>query len=162
MPPPDAPRRITRIADAAEQFLVGEMTRWKYPPAVKTLFRRKPDGTVGPEPSRRLLELGKWLSANGATIYGTRRGPIAPQAWGVSTAKGSKDRPSEVFLHVLDPDAESPIVLGDAAVSLSPFLFGKEVPLRLIKAPGGLALDLPRDIRSSVDTIVALRPQALK
>lgn len=121
-----------------------------------------PDGTIGSEPTRRLLELGKWLSASGATIYGTRRGPIAPRAWGVSTAKGPKDRPSEVFLHVLDPDAESPIVLGDAAASLSPFLFSKEVPLRLTKAPGGLALDLPRDIRSPVDTIVALRPQVLK
>ncbi len=122
----------------------------------------QPDGTIGPETNRRLLELGKWLSTSGAAIYGTRRGPIAPRAWGVSTAKGSKDRPSEVFLHVLDPDAESPIVLGEAAASLSPFLFSKEVPLRLIKAPGGLAVDLPRDIRSPVDTIVALRPQVLK
>ncbi len=45
-PPPGAAHRITKIADAAERFLVGEMTRWKYPPAVKKLFLRNPDGTV--------------------------------------------------------------------------------------------------------------------
>lgn len=45
-PPADAPRRLTRIADAAERFLFSEMKRWKYPPAVSRLFRRNPDGTV--------------------------------------------------------------------------------------------------------------------
>ena len=120
-----------------------------------------PDGTIGPDASRRLLELGKWLSTNGESIYGTRRGPIAPQPWGVSTAKGSTDRPSEVFLHVLEPDAESPIILREAAASLTPYLYGKDAPLRLTQASGGMALDLPRDARKAIDTIVVLRPQVI-
>jgi hypothetical protein len=45
-PPVDATHRLTQIADAAERFLVSEMTRRKYPPAVSRLFRRNPDGSV--------------------------------------------------------------------------------------------------------------------
>jgi hypothetical protein len=45
-PPAGASHRLTQIADAAERFLLGEMKRWKYPPAVSRLFRRNPDGTV--------------------------------------------------------------------------------------------------------------------
>jgi hypothetical protein len=45
-PPAGAPHRLTQIADAAERFLLSEMKRWKYPPAVSRLFRRDPDGTV--------------------------------------------------------------------------------------------------------------------
>jgi hypothetical protein len=45
-PPASVPHRLTQIADAAERFLLGEMKRWKYPPAVSRLFRRNPDGTV--------------------------------------------------------------------------------------------------------------------
>ena len=45
-PPADAPRRLTRIADAAERFFFSEMKRWKYPAAASRLFRRNTDGTV--------------------------------------------------------------------------------------------------------------------
>ena len=121
----------------------------------------RPDGTIGAESSQRLLELGKWLAANGEAIYGTRAGPIGPQPWGVSTARVSKDRPVEVFLHVLDPDAAKPIILNEAVASLSPYLLGKGTPLRLTQATGGMALDLPGESRSPVDTIVVLRRQVL-
>jgi hypothetical protein len=45
-PPKGVSRRLTQIADAAERFFFTGMTRWKYPPAVKSLFRRNPDRTV--------------------------------------------------------------------------------------------------------------------
>ncbi len=45
-PPATVPRRLTQIADATEAFLLGEMKRRGYPPAVSKLFRRNPDGTV--------------------------------------------------------------------------------------------------------------------
>ena len=48
----------------------------------------QPDGTIGPDISQRLHEVGTWLGAHGETVYGTRRGPIPPQSWGVSTARG--------------------------------------------------------------------------
>ena len=45
-PPAGAAHRLSQIADAAERFYLGEMKRWKYPPAATRLFRRGGDGTV--------------------------------------------------------------------------------------------------------------------
>jgi alpha-L-fucosidase len=115
-----------------------------------------PDGTIATEPSQRLLELGKWLAANGESIYGTRAGPIAPQPWGVSTV--NKRGPSQVYLHILNPDVESPVTFQKEVTSWAAYLFGKGTPLKLRQAVGGMALELPRDVRSPVDTIVVLRP----
>ena len=60
----------------------------------------QPDGTIGPEMTQRLQEVGKWLAAYGESVYGTRRGPIPPQPWGVSTANGSPEHPDKIYLHV--------------------------------------------------------------
>lgn len=57
----------------------------------------RPDGTIQPEAVERLREVGRWLSANGASIYGTRPGPVSPREWGVTTRRGDT-----VFVHVLD------------------------------------------------------------
>ena len=54
----------------------------------------RPDGTIGPEFTERLLAVGKWLESYGETVYGHRRGPIAPQPWGVSTVKAASRRTS--------------------------------------------------------------------
>ncbi|MBO9637516.1 MAG: alpha-L-fucosidase, partial [Siphonobacter aquaeclarae] len=47
-----------------------------------------PNGEIQPEFVERLAAAGKWLQANGETIYGTRGGIVPPQDWGVSTRKG--------------------------------------------------------------------------
>ena len=45
-----------------------------------------------PDPSvERLLEIGKWLSLNGESIYGTQPGVILGQGWCRSTRKGDKE-----------------------------------------------------------------------
>jgi hypothetical protein len=45
-PPAGASHRLTQIADAAERFFLGEMRRWRYPPAASRLFRRDAGGAV--------------------------------------------------------------------------------------------------------------------
>jgi alpha-L-fucosidase len=57
----------------------------------------RPDGTIQPEAADRLRQLGQFMSAYGATIYGTRGGPIPPRSWGATTQRGDS-----VFVHVLD------------------------------------------------------------
>ena len=60
---------------------------------------------IGPQPNgelpaaavQRMKEMGEWMNQYGETIYGTRGGDVAPQAWGVSTRKGNR-----LFIHVLD------------------------------------------------------------
>ncbi len=59
----------------------------------------RPDGTIQPEFVERLRQVGAWLQTNGESIYGTRQGPVAPRAWGVTTQKGKK-----VYVHLLDAE----------------------------------------------------------
>jgi len=92
------------------------------------------------------------MAANGASIYGTRGGPITPRAWGVTTQKGDT-----VFVHVLDWD--------DSVLAL-PALPRRVKSARLLKGGGPLAvqqsaatltLTLPEAAaRDPYDTVIAL------
>jgi alpha-L-fucosidase len=57
-----------------------------------------PTGTgIIPAPSATILrEVGPWVARNAASLYGTRRSPLANQAWGCTTM-----RPGKLYLHVL-------------------------------------------------------------
>ena len=56
----------------------------------------QPDGSLPAVALNRLEEIGKWLSENGETIYGTTGGEVAVGDQVVSTRKGDK-----CYLHVL-------------------------------------------------------------
>ena len=56
----------------------------------------QPDGSLPAVALNRLEEIGKWLSENGETIYGTTEGEVAVGDQVVSTRKGNK-----CYLHVL-------------------------------------------------------------
>ncbi|MFO0891575.1 MAG: alpha-L-fucosidase [Isosphaeraceae bacterium] len=115
----------------------------------------KPDGTIGPEFAERLRGVGQWLSAHGKTVRGTRRGPVGPESWGVSTASASP--PREVYLHVLAPVRS--ISLPRELEAYTPSLFGAGDPLKLVPRGGRLELELPESARPRADTIVVLRPR---
>ena len=114
----------------------------------------RPDGTIGPEFSERLMAVGKWLETNGSTIYGTRRGPIGPEAWGVSTIKATK--PLNVYMHVLKPAGS--LSLPKTLDSFAAFEFGKTTPLKLVQKGEALELALPESARTPIDTIIVLTP----
>jgi len=120
----------------------------------------RPDGTIGPEFSGRLQEVGKWLATYGDSVYGTRRGPIPPQLWGVSTAKGSSEHPEQIYLHVFKPREGTSIVF-DSRFSWTPYLFGKPTPLQMRQTKGSLVLDLPSEARLPIDTIITLSPKVI-
>ena len=56
-----------------------------------------PNGEFPPEAVTILADMGKWNAVYGESISGTRAGPVAPRAWGVTTAKGDR-----VYLHLLN------------------------------------------------------------
>jgi alpha-L-fucosidase len=114
----------------------------------------RPDGTIGPEFTERLLAVGKWLTSYGQTVYGTRRGPIGPEAWGVSTVKSVE--PLDVYLHVLKPTDS--IILPKRMETFAAMPFGKTSPLDLQKSPDGLRLRIPETARTPIDTIIVLTP----
>jgi alpha-L-fucosidase len=114
----------------------------------------RPDGTIGREFREPLLAMGKWLDAHGESIYGTRRGPIDAQTWGVSTVKASGTM--DVYLHVLKPTDS--IALPLKLITYTPFAHGKTAPLKWTPRNGFLSLELPEAARMPIDTIVVLRP----
>ncbi len=119
----------------------------------------RPDGTISPEITGRLLDVGKWLDTFGKSVYGTRRGPIPPQAWGVSVARGPVEHPIEIFLHVFKLK-ETRSILFDSRFSWTPRLFGKPEPLKLTPRGTGLVLEAPHEPGMPLDTIIALTPRA--
>jgi alpha-L-fucosidase len=120
--------------------------------------RALPDGSLATESTKSLEEIGKWLSKYGQTVYGTRRGPIAPQPWGVSTARGSPDHPTEIYLHIFTLRADVPVVF-DPSIAWVPRLFGKRDPLKLTESGRGLVLEVPPKDRLPIETIVTLSPR---
>lgn len=111
-------------------------------------------GAIDPEDATRLRAMGAWLKKNGAAIYGTRPGPIPPQAWGYPVQKGKR-----IFLHVLNwPPANELILAGlGSDVRRASLLDGKRLPLK--RGSGGLSISLPESARNPIDTIIVLDRQ---
>jgi alpha-L-fucosidase len=100
----------------------------------------RPDGTIQPEAVERLRELGAWLTQYGASIYGTRGGPLPPRQWGVTTQRGDS-----VFVHVLNwVDRVLAVPALGAHVRTARMLRGGEA-VPFIQSDDGLTLTLPAD-----------------
>jgi len=66
----------------------------------------KADGTFPQQSIDRLADIGKWMSVNGQSIYGTSASTIPNLSWGRSTAKADK-----IYLHVFDWPADSKLII---------------------------------------------------
>jgi alpha-L-fucosidase len=110
-----------------------------------------PTGEIQPEFQARLREVGQWLQRYGASIYGTRGGPVPPRAWGVTTQSGDR-----VYVHVLDwaDDDLSLPPLPRRVRAASVFFGGAALPFR--EAPSGVTITLPPRNPGDVDLVVAL------
>jgi alpha-L-fucosidase len=109
------------------------------------------DGKIQPEFVTRLREMGKWLAANGASIYGTRGGPVPPRDWGATTRRGDK-----IYVHVLDwPDATLLVPPLGARVRSARFLRDGSAA-EFVQHELGVLLKLPPDKRDPLDTVVEL------
>ena len=118
----------------------------------------RPEGTLGTEFTERLAEAGKWLDQNGATVYGTRRGPVPTQPWGVSVSKqGSGSELGSIYLHVLKP--EIPVRLPRALGTFDAWLVGKTEHLSATALGNEIIINVPEKDRTPIDTIIVLRPK---
>jgi alpha-L-fucosidase len=66
----------------------------------------KPDGTFPQQSIDRLADIGKWMSVNSQSIYGTSASTIPNLPWGRCTAKADK-----IYLHIFDWPADSKLVI---------------------------------------------------
>ena len=111
----------------------------------------RPDGTIQPEFVERLEQIGRWLSANGASIYGTRGGPISPHPWGVTTQIGNT-----IYVHILDwPD---PVLLLPPLYRtvIGAHTLTGHAKIDFTKTDYGILLKLPPRDAGDFDTIIAL------
>ncbi|HYX81859.1 MAG TPA: hypothetical protein VE714_05655, partial [Gemmatimonadales bacterium] len=96
----------------------------------------RPDGTIPPEAESRLREIGKWLAVYGASVYGTRPGPIPPRSWGVTTQRGDT-----VFVHVLD--WKDPVLALPLAGRWKGRILPAGTPVAITRSGDGLVLQIP-------------------
>ncbi|MGH9523085.1 MAG: alpha-L-fucosidase [Terriglobales bacterium] len=65
------------------------------------------DGEIDPRDKPILAGIGRWMSVNGASIYGSEATPLPVQAWGESTRKGN-----DLYLQVFDWPADGKLIVG--------------------------------------------------
>ena len=111
----------------------------------------QPNGQLPAAAMERLRDMGKWLRANGETIYGTSAGDFPAQEWGTSTRKGNR-----LFVHVLDPKSTD-ITLPLQCKVKKAFTFGGKEQVKFTKAKdGSVTLHLPEIAADEIDYIVEL------
>jgi len=111
----------------------------------------RPDGTIQPEALQRLRALGEWLDTYGRSIYGTRGGPIAPRAWGVTTQRGDT-----VFVHVLEWRDRALAVPSFGRRIVKAAMLATGEPVRVVQEDDFLTLTMPKPSESSPDRVIEL------
>lgn len=110
-----------------------------------------PNGKIQPENIDTLMVMGEWLEKYGETIYGTRKGPFIPSAWGASTQKGNK-----IFLHVLDYNKETLTVAKLPKKVKSATFFDDQSKVIFKDTKEGIVLNIPNSKKKPIDTIILL------
>lgn len=114
---------------------------------------------IGPQPNgelpavavERLRGIGKWMSENGETIYGTTAGNVMTSSWGTTTRKGNM-----LYVHLLTDEMPQFVTLPLTEKVLSSVLFHTGEKVKWEKIQGGIVLHT-ENLEPSVDCIVALK-----
>jgi alpha-L-fucosidase len=107
-----------------------------------------PEGSV-----RTLREVGKWMAANGESIYGTTASPFAKTPWGRCTAKGRN-----LYLHVFNWPSDGRLLVPGLRnkVTQAYLLTAKDQPCNVTQADEQAIVTVPREMPDPIDTVVVL------
>jgi len=112
-----------------------------------------PNGEIQQEFVDTLKGIGKWLQANGKTIYGTRGNIVAPQQWGVITGVGKN-----LYVHILKMPWNKPYIfipeLKEKIADASLFSGGGKIKFKQIPEGCFIYIDGMKD--DDIDTIIQL------
>jgi alpha-L-fucosidase len=111
-----------------------------------------PNGMIQPENVDTLMAIGTWLETYGDAYYGTRGGPVKPQEWGATVAKGNT-----IYIHVLEyngRDLEIRGIPSDRIRSAVYFDDGSRADVK--RGADGIILNIPKRKLKPIDTIVVL------
>jgi alpha-L-fucosidase len=112
-----------------------------------------PNGKIQPEFTDTLKKMGTWLQQNGASIYGTRGGFLAPKEWGGFTQKGKT-----VFMHILTPPNQDGYIFVDGMTRkiVKAVMFNGKQEVKFKQIPEGTFIYTRNMKFDDVDTIVEL------
>ena len=111
----------------------------------------RPDGTIPDSALARLGAIGEWLAVNGASIYGTRGGPVPPRPWGVTTSKGDT-----VYVHILDGPDRGVVLPALSRSVVRAWLLSDKAPVTVAATAAVVTLTLPHRDADAADQVVVL------
>ena len=111
-----------------------------------------PNGQIQQEHQSSLLNMGKLMDKYGETIYGTRKGPVAPNKEMVSTQKDGV-----VYLHLLGPQKDTYLIphFKGKVKKMKFFDSGKKV--KHVVNEFGLTFSVPKEANNDIDTIIEMQ-----
>jgi alpha-L-fucosidase len=111
----------------------------------------RPDGQIEPGQAERVREIGRWLSANGESIYGTRGGPWLPGSYGVST----HDK-SVIYVHLLQAPNDGKLSLPALPVRVKSATALHGSVLQFKQSSRELIIEVPAASIDAIDTVLKL------
>ena len=114
----------------------------------------KPDGTIRKEEVDRLKAIGKWLSVNGESIYGSERCPLGAGMLGLMTAKGNT-----AYAHIFRWPKQGEITLPgikNKVKSATVLATGKQARIETGSNSRTFLKDLPKIPPDPHDTVIKL------
>lgn len=110
-----------------------------------------------PQPSvDRLKEIGRWMKANGESIYATSASPFSRLAWGRCTKKLSDDG-ATLYLHVFNwPQDGILLVPGLRNEILDARLLTTNRKLKTVSSPDGVTIYVPAEPLDPIATVIVL------
>jgi len=110
-----------------------------------------PSGTIQPEFVDTLAAAGKWLQQYGASVYGTRGGPLKPQAWGVTTQKEKT-----IYLHLFKSPNTNTIVVPASSKGSKAYVLGSNQAVKYTQTKDGLKISTEGIRVDGPDTVIVL------
>jgi alpha-L-fucosidase len=109
------------------------------------------NGEIQVEFRDTLALVGKWVKKYGASIYGTRGGPLGPQAWGVTT-QDSK----HVYVHLMKQRSQSGLFIPGNFKVKKVGIMGTISSLPFTVRKNGVLIDTRTLTVSGPDTIISI------
>ena len=110
-----------------------------------------PNGQIQPEHLTSLLNMGKWMDKYGKTIYGTRKGPVAPNKDMVSTQKDGV-----VYLHLLSTQKDTYFIPHFKGKVKKMKFFDRGKKVKHLVNEFGLTFSVPPEANNDIDTIIEM------
>ena len=120
----------------------------------------KPDGTVREEEVIRLEEIGKWMRANGESIYDSERLPAGWEGrWGCGLSGTATVRGNNAYLHIFRWPGETVFMPGikNKVLSATILATGQKAKIKQTKDGRLFLTGLPKEPPDQNDTVIKLK-----